>query len=254
MDDYEVELIDYLRVIWWGKWILLGCLVIALLAAGAVVYTRPDRYEAKASLLLRETISVFLSRDEAGATLDLPDSVPAPDGRFTISVAQDKTGGVTVTARGTASPAEVERALGTGIETLRERLARQVTAGVLQAVTAAELRAGQLSGQIARLRAQMSAETSDPVVPFLAEQIAALEAQLARDVVLTEQLTSMPGERLFSLTEIERTAARKVDTSRKTTLAVAGFLGLFLGVLLVFFVHYLVTIRQRERRPKPAAP
>ena len=24
MDEYEVDLRDYIRVLWWGKWIILG--------------------------------------------------------------------------------------------------------------------------------------------------------------------------------------------------------------------------------------
>ena len=29
-EEYELELMDYLRVIWWGKWIILACFALAV--------------------------------------------------------------------------------------------------------------------------------------------------------------------------------------------------------------------------------
>jgi len=43
MEEYEVELVDYLRVVWKGKWIILTCLVVA--ASVAVMWTRQVRRE-----------------------------------------------------------------------------------------------------------------------------------------------------------------------------------------------------------------
>jgi len=45
MDEYEVDLIDYLRVMWKGKWIILACLVVALAVSAAMMWTRPNEYE-----------------------------------------------------------------------------------------------------------------------------------------------------------------------------------------------------------------
>ncbi|MCD6136747.1 LPS O-antigen length regulator, partial [Candidatus Bipolaricaulota bacterium] len=42
MDDYEVDLIDYLRVIWWGKWIIIACFVVAVAVSAAIMWTRPN--------------------------------------------------------------------------------------------------------------------------------------------------------------------------------------------------------------------
>ena len=45
MEEYEVELVDYLRVVWKGKWIILTCLVVAVAASVAVMWTRQVRRE-----------------------------------------------------------------------------------------------------------------------------------------------------------------------------------------------------------------
>ena len=50
MDEYEVELIDYLRVIWKGKWIILASLVIALVVTASIMWTRPNEYAGTVSL------------------------------------------------------------------------------------------------------------------------------------------------------------------------------------------------------------
>ena len=53
MAEYEVELIDYLRVIWKGKWIILACLVVAIVVSVVVMWTWPTDYTASASYYLR---------------------------------------------------------------------------------------------------------------------------------------------------------------------------------------------------------
>lgn len=52
MEEYEVELIDYLRVIWKGKWIILGCFVAAVAVAVAISLSQPNRYETKGAYKL----------------------------------------------------------------------------------------------------------------------------------------------------------------------------------------------------------
>jgi len=55
MEEHEVELIDYLRTIWWGKWIILGCLIVA-------------------EILLREYVTAALAGDR-DATAAMTDAV-----------------------------------------------------------------------------------------------------------------------------------------------------------------------------------
>jgi len=100
-----------------------------------------------------------------------------------------------------------------------------------------------------------SASDEDPVSTALAGRIAGLEEQLAEQQARLYILeTAEPGD-LFILSPIgEPTITSTTSGSRsKTTIAVAGFLGLMLGVLLAFFVHYLVQVNARERRTAKAA-
>ncbi|MEA3239099.1 MAG: Wzz/FepE/Etk N-terminal domain-containing protein, partial [Candidatus Bipolaricaulota bacterium] len=52
MDEYEVDLIDYLRVMWKGKWIILGVFVAAVAVALIISLRTPNQYEAQAVVRL----------------------------------------------------------------------------------------------------------------------------------------------------------------------------------------------------------
>lgn len=54
MEEYEVDLRDYLRVIWERKWIIVGVLLAAVLAAVAYSYSLPDEFEAQALVRLEQ--------------------------------------------------------------------------------------------------------------------------------------------------------------------------------------------------------
>lgn len=88
MEEYEVELIDYLRVIWKGKWIILACLIVAVAFAAAVSFTRPNNYETEGTYKLSSLpqldsiIISMLSKVDALAILrsrDLMQEVVASD-------------------------------------------------------------------------------------------------------------------------------------------------------------------------------
>ncbi len=53
MDEYEIDLRDYLKVIWEKKWLILGVFVVAVVLAALVSFRLPDEYEARALLRLR---------------------------------------------------------------------------------------------------------------------------------------------------------------------------------------------------------
>ncbi len=53
MEEYEVDLRDYLRVIWEGKWVIAGVFVVAVVLTALVSFRLPDEYEARALLKLR---------------------------------------------------------------------------------------------------------------------------------------------------------------------------------------------------------
>jgi len=53
VEEYEVDLRDYLRVIWEGKWVIAGVFVVAVVLAALVSFRLPDEYEARTLLKLR---------------------------------------------------------------------------------------------------------------------------------------------------------------------------------------------------------
>jgi len=69
MDDYEVELIDYLRVLWRRKWIILVTFVTAVLAAYFASAMLPSTYQVRTSLLLLPPLASELDAAAIGSTL-----------------------------------------------------------------------------------------------------------------------------------------------------------------------------------------
>ncbi len=63
-DEYEVDLRDYLRVVWEGKWIILITFLVAVGTALALSYSAPKRYQAETSLLILPPLS-----QEVGGTV-----------------------------------------------------------------------------------------------------------------------------------------------------------------------------------------
>jgi len=37
MDEYEVDLMDYLQVMWKGKWIIIACFILAVAISAAIM-------------------------------------------------------------------------------------------------------------------------------------------------------------------------------------------------------------------------
>ncbi|MFN4219118.1 MAG: Wzz/FepE/Etk N-terminal domain-containing protein [Candidatus Bipolaricaulia bacterium] len=58
MEEYEIDLRDYLKVIWEKKWLIIGVFVVAVVLAALVSFRLPNEYEARALLRLRPVPSV----------------------------------------------------------------------------------------------------------------------------------------------------------------------------------------------------
>jgi uncharacterized protein involved in exopolysaccharide biosynthesis len=267
--EYELELMDYLRVFWWGKWIVVACFVLAVGIAAAVIWTKPPSYSVTGSYEVRETLSLYAPSLETPSLYVPPQetlSVYVPPKYVAIltkyavqalpdlntaglqrSVSQRDPNLIDVSISGTASPKAVETTLASSIAGLEEGLVTQVE----QALARERARAGtefdQLTGQVAALRVRMAGETNEAVRVALGENVAALEMALAGVTVRRDGLGVLVAKELVSLREINRSTVVEVARNAKTTLAVAGFLGLFLGTLLAFFVHYLVTVARKDR-------
>ncbi len=255
-----LELIDYLRTLWWGKWIILGCLVVVVGLSALFVGLQPTTttYSGSTKILLREYVTAAFAGDR-DATVAMISAVEftliATKGAvpgITASLVDDR---ITLSRSDAASTDAVSDALAQAEAVLEQQLplalAKELehVARVMrfeQSNLVAELEI--LSERLREERASASAE--DPVPTALAGRIAGLEAQLAPQQVYLDTLeTAEPGD-LFVLSPVgEPTITSTVSKSRsKTTIAVAAFLGLMIGVLLAFFVHYLVQVSARERR------
>lgn len=53
MDEYELDLRDYLKVIWEKKWLILGVFIAAVVLTTLLSFRLPNEYEARALLRLR---------------------------------------------------------------------------------------------------------------------------------------------------------------------------------------------------------
>jgi succinoglycan biosynthesis transport protein ExoP len=69
MDEREVELIDYLRIIWRQKWVIAVTLIVAVLTAWGVSQAIPPTYETQTSLLLLPPLSSQLDAEAVGSRL-----------------------------------------------------------------------------------------------------------------------------------------------------------------------------------------
>ena len=247
--EYELELMDYLRVLWWGKWIVVACFVLAVGIAAAVIWTKPASYSVTGSYEVRETLSLYAPSQNAAmlakyAVQAVPDLNAAGLQR---SVSQRDPNLIDVSISGTASAKPVEAALNSSIAALETGLVGQAEQALARERGRADTEFGQLIGQVDILRARMAGETNEAVLKAFAENVATLEARLAEVSVRRDGLSVLVSRELTSLREINRSSVVEVARNAKITLAVAGFLGLFLGALLAFFVHYLVSAARKDK-------
>ena len=258
MDEYEVDLIDYLRVIWKGKWIILACLVVALAVSAAIMWTRPNEYSGTVSYRLYQSLSVLgisgLDKQEVVNTvLDFQPSYENDKLALTAETNDDR---VQVTLAGTIPPADITQAFARLAVSVDDHLKQYVEKEVAQMVLITSMHINQLTHQRDSLKAQIDALDSpasdDPLLGYLAQKTSDLEAQLIQEQVKLDALNNTDPTSLFTIEALGEPVITRIGPNRKMSVAVAGVLGLFVGVLLAFFVHYLVSAREREAARKQA--
>lgn len=57
MDEYEVDLREYVRVLWRGKWIVAGVVAVALAVAAVATWRAPAEYRAEILLAVEDSVS-----------------------------------------------------------------------------------------------------------------------------------------------------------------------------------------------------
>jgi len=252
MEEYEVELIDYLRVIWKGKWIILACLVAALTVTAALMWTRPNEYQGTIAYRLYQSLQVFgitsLGNQELLSTvMDFPDDFLDED--FTLK-AEPREDRVQVTLSKATTPEALTNSFDRLTAWVKERLGLYVERQVAQVTFNTPIHIKQLTQQRDSLREQIteldSPDPEDPLFTYLAQKVVDLEALLVAEQVKFETLRETKVTDLFTLKTVGQLTITKAGPNRKMSLAIAGVLGLFLGVLLAFFIHYLMGVKEKE--------
>lgn len=263
MEEYDVELIDYLRVIWKGKWIILTCLVVAVAASVAVTWTRPARYAVTVSYRLDDSLLLAVgipsmahqdSQQGAVSPLVFPllDAVKASQLQSGIRLqAVPEADRVRVTLSGATDRTSLQKVLGALTPAVSERLALWIAKGITQAIRVSEMRITELKKGRDRLFEHVGAigagDLQDSLVLSLAGELAGLERQVVQEQVRLETLHEIAPEDLFTIEEIQRSSVSRLGLSRRLTVAIAAVLGICVGVLLTFLVQYLATVRERAK-------
>lgn len=261
-DDDTVELIDYLRVMWWGKWIILGTLIVVAGLSVLLVGLKPVTYSGSTALLFREYISAAFP--EARNTPDTSTCVTAPTTQAQEIVDSVLPGmgnaapGIRITSDGNrislllssaSTTATASQSLAQAAGVLEQEIASALTEEIGHFKYESQLRETGLIAQLGILRERFGEEStsaSAPLLVALAECIAELEAQLAQTEAHLDTLKTITPSDLFTLSILGPPAITASGSRLKTTVAVATFLGLMIGILLAFFVHYLLQVRQEE--------
>lgn len=66
MDEYEVDLRDYLRVLWREKWIVIVTVFVAVATALVISYSSPKQYQTQTSLLILPPLATEMGGEVTG--------------------------------------------------------------------------------------------------------------------------------------------------------------------------------------------
>ncbi len=313
MDEYEVDLRDYLIVIWQRKWIIVGVFVVAVVAAAIYSYTLPDEYRAEGLISYRSSPSeVQLELPDTNGFISIVESTNGVQ-----ASALNGTDLIRLQVTGTASPEALTDQLRQAIdssgnllqeqrnERISERLStlddeiqflREQRSSLLEQISRREgQRLKALQTQRDRVVQQLdqlmngasSGESSlsrQASLLAMTAQLQVLQGQMARletssdapqpeagsayDQRLVEletriqelALTKRQYERVrdadwspLSVAQAPQSSDAPIGPNRQLNIAIAGVLGLFVGLLLAFFVHYLQSepLTRRESIQQP---
>jgi len=256
VDEYEVELIDYLRVIWWGKWIILACLVLAVVVSAAIMWTRPNEYTGTITYRISQFsqalgISALSGQQIVNAIEETRPSSLNANLSLQAKVDDER---IKVTVVGFASPSTLSDSLSVLTPFVEGQLQTLLTDVVSQARGNMRISISQLDRQKELLTQRMNDITphspDNPLFAALAQKVADLEATLAEQQARLEILNNSSINSMIAMKTVGAPSVIKTGPNRKMSVAVAGVLGLLVGVLLAFFVHYLVSARTRETTSK----
>jgi uncharacterized protein involved in exopolysaccharide biosynthesis len=261
MEEYEVDLRDYLRVIWERKWIIVGIFAISVVAAGIFSYRLLDEYEVKALVQLEPPPANPLATP-AIRTLDINTvnqllrSI-SPEIRIS-SVSSDS---LTLALRGTPSPQLLSQQLAGVIDTVQKLLRDQIRGALAWQVAVLQQFTEQEEGALAERQQTLEHQLQLLLdIPRSSETLN--QAAQAQMIVLMGQLQALYHTLYQRQLETQRTLAAyrellasdweplrllhgpqgsstPIGPPRRLHVAIAGALGLLVGLLFAFVVHHL---------------
>nr|BAL55477.1 lipopolysaccharide biosynthesis protein [uncultured Acetothermia bacterium] len=210
MDEYEIDLRDYLKVIWEKKWLILGVFVVAVVLAALVSFRMPNEYEARALLRLRslpnidglnlkppslQQIAAIVQSDELllQAAHELQPRYPEFQGATPLEVEQWLKRNLKASVMEKADLVEVRLPGNLAPDRLRETLSLIVT--LTETKLQSDLQAN-INLELTRL------STTEKAVQ---EQLDAVNAQLQSEIAKRKEiLTSQRAELLARMDEIRQ--------------------------------------------------
>ncbi len=252
-EEYEIELIDYLRVMWRWKWLIIAVLVVSVVVSAVISFTQPDRYVGTVTYRVEEfgtelgiptpnpqSIASLLESIEPGHGLSMKVEVKADD------LSSQAEYNVTLTLTGHMEPKSLKELLSDLTPLVQNKIGADIKRRINQALVLADQKKAQLSKAKEILNSQIEASTSTDLTAALADRIGDLALQLAQLDAQIETLRDTSLNDFFSLETLEGPTVSFAGPHRKLNIAVAAVLGGLVGVLLAFFLNYVFSYRQRE--------
>ncbi len=312
MEEYEIDLRDYFRIMWQKKWWILGVFLGSLLMAAVFSFSSPNQYRAEAiyrvgdafpfpgtspSAVSSEVLDIivmdkntleeylrFANRVEvATATLASQElqqeawKALIPEERLAsvnLKVTTEKGNLLKLELRGTLAPEVLAQALSALVKAFSARAQDEFREQITKEILKIQQRRDRLQAEELRLRQEIhrlvsSADATSLKVgeldatleglllrlelSSLYSQLASVQAELSSLSLALQELQDLRGSTWEPLVPVSSPFASTtpVGPNRKMNLAVAGVLGLFVGVLLAFFVHWLQTGPRPEEKTSP---
>ncbi len=269
MEEDTIELVDYLRVIWKRKRLIIVGTLVCMVVAGVVSLRLPEIYRAEALISIGNTLaSPPLSSPPSLVILDTPknlvESIPIEYGlseeealKYSLKVE---------VVRGTS----LMKIIMEGPDKMR---VEELLKGVVNRLTDDHLR--KTEGSIQPYRVLIEKLETD--IKMIQKDIAQLGVRLKKvntgkvDPVIVMMVQNNLWQRKTSLKDIQRNfllyrslvgslkeyktkeiggvkaGKTPVKPKKKRNVLIAGVVGLMMSLFLAFFIAYLGNVRERER-------
>lgn len=234
MDQDEIGLMELFRVLWRGKWIILGCLAVAAGAAAGYLAIQTPTYFCSTEYSVREYLSATLvGSTDAGASFDhaMQCAVSRPASDLKGTDATWDSGRVTITCRGAASLQDAERLCTLAEEALRRNIANCLDEELAFLAVRAQIEEQTLRAQSEKVTKYLTAEGRAEGAS--AESLASLVVSIALRQAYAERLASVEPSSLIELRATTRPSVGRTGLAGVALIVLAGLLGIGIGSAVV---------------------